>query len=39
MEWALDVMLLPEQAADYPVFTVPNRDALVVIGLADTARK
>ena len=33
--WALDVMLHPEQAADYPVFRVTDREVLDWVGLSN----
>lgn len=37
VEWALDMMLYPEQAADYPVIVVPDREVLDLIGLSEIA--
>ncbi|MCC6784430.1 MAG: cytochrome c biogenesis protein CcsA [Planctomycetes bacterium] len=42
VEWALDMMLFPEQARTYPVIVVPDREVLDLIGLtaiADTKRQ
>ena len=38
-EWALDVLLYPEQAADYPVILVTDSEALQLIGLSEVARQ
>ncbi|MBI5853526.1 MAG: cytochrome c biogenesis protein CcsA [Planctomycetes bacterium] len=37
VEWALDLMLYPEQADTYPVIVVPDRDVLDLIGLSSIA--
>ncbi|MGA1605948.1 MAG: hypothetical protein ACO4CT_03120, partial [Planctomycetota bacterium] len=39
MEWALDVLLYPDQASDYPVFVVTDSEALRIIGLSDVAKR
>jgi uncharacterized membrane protein YhhN len=39
MEWALDVLLYPEQASDYPVFVVTDSEALRIIGLSEVAKR
>jgi ABC-type transport system involved in cytochrome c biogenesis permease subunit len=39
MEWALDVLLYPDQASDYPVFVVTDSEALRIIGLSEVAKR
>src|SRR5690606_33819906 len=38
-EWALDMLLYPQQAAHYPVFVVTDRDVLDVLNLSSVARR
>ncbi|MBK8978068.1 MAG: cytochrome c biogenesis protein CcsA [Planctomycetes bacterium] len=39
VSWALDVMLYPAQADEYPTFLIPDRDLLDRVGLGEAAKR